>query len=179
MHSCEKNIILSALMRFSNTLIFTTMLAGMVWSQEAKKQAPYVPTLVDSVSQGREIVLTKEKLLSGEDSSNKSAPGDSLSGGGSGRYKVMQGFRIQVYATTNFRDAEKKKDDLLSVIEDPVYVDYDPPYYKIRVGNFEKEDQARVLKKTLEEMGNDAWVVQSRVRVLKESESGSGKKRVR
>ena len=97
--------------------------------------------------------------------------------GASSRYKIMQGFRIQVYATTDFKDAEKKKDDLLSVIEDPIYVVYDPPYYKIRAGNFTNEEQAKALKKVLEGMGNDAWVVQSKIRV--KTDESSGKKRTR
>jgi len=144
-----------------------------------KDTGPYQYNAVDSASMGSEIILTKDKLLMEEENAEKDSSASLVadSAGGSKRYKVTQGYRIQVYATTNFKDAEKKKDDLLSVIDDPIYVVYDPPYYKIRAGNFEKEEQARDLKKVLEEMGNDAWVVQSKIRVRTDDDSGKKKKR--
>jgi hypothetical protein len=144
-----------------------------------KESGPYQYNAVDYASMGNEIILTKDKLLMEEENAEKDSASSlaSDSEGGSKRYKVTQGYRIQVYATTNFKDAEKKKDDLLSVIDDPIYVVYDPPYYKIRAGNFEKEEQAKDLKKVLEEMGNDAWVVQSKIRIRTDDDSGKKKKR--
>jgi hypothetical protein len=144
---------------------------------KAKADTPYRYNEVDSASMGNEIVLTREKLLMEDENAGKDTSADltATGEGGSTRYKITQGYRIQAYATTNFKDAEKKKEDLLSVIDDPIYVVYDPPYYKIRAGNFEKEEQAKDLKKVLEEMGNDAWVVQSKVRLR--IDEGTGKKK--
>jgi hypothetical protein len=141
----------------------------------------YSYTVVDSASMGNEIVLTRDKLLVEEEAEAPAANEEVVTEGEDGvlkRHKIIAGYRIQAYATTNFKDAEKKKEDLVSVIEDPVYVIYEPPYYKIRVGNFKNEDEAKELRKTLEEMGHDASVVQSKIRVrIEEGPAAKQKKK--
>jgi len=143
---------------------FVLLFLGAILSAEpslAVKKS-YSPTLLDSLSAGKELVLTPEKL---QVEGVGSVKGDAVPEATLNGSKMVQGYRIQVYATTNFKDAEKKKEDLLASLEEPVFVIYEEPFYKIRVGNFTREDEARELKKKLSEMGNDAWIVQSQVRV--------------
>lgn len=135
--------------------------------KEKKAGAPYAYTLVDSASMGNEIVLTPDKLIAesrtpeGDSASDQS--GDNASRGGTS-VRIMDGFRIQVYATTNYLEAERKKEDLSSSVDDKVYVIYEAPYYKIRVGNFVNEEDAKKLKKVLTEMGHDVSIVKTKIR---------------
>ncbi|MFH0921878.1 MAG: SPOR domain-containing protein [Fibrobacterota bacterium] len=129
-----------------------------------KDMQPYAYTLVDSASMNSELTLTRSRLLMEEDSAGK-ADADSGLDPAAQRTRVTQGFRIQIYATTDFKDAERKKEDLLGLLTEPVYVIYEAPYYKIRAGNFADENEAKTLKRKLSDMGYDAWVVQSKIRV--------------
>lgn len=130
--------------------------------KEKKAGEPYVYTLVDSASMGNEIVLTPDKLIAESrtpeaDSADNASPGETS-------VRIVDGFRIQVYATTNYLEAERKKEDLSSSVDDKVYVIYEAPYYKIRVGNFLKEEDAKKLKKVLAEMGHDVSIVKTQIR---------------
>jgi hypothetical protein len=56
---------------------------------------------------------------------------------------------------------------LRSVLEERVSVDYEAPYYKIRVGDFEKEEDTKKLRRALADMGYEAGVVKAIVRIKK------------
>lgn len=79
--------------------------------------------------------------------------------------ETTPGFRIQVFATTDIDEANTVRDSLLSILAtDSVYVVYDAPYYKIRVGDFLSRPQGNALLKILTEHGyKDAWIVADRV----------------
>jgi len=144
-------------------------LAGIYLSTPAQKEdRPYVYHRIDSASLGNDLVLEESRLVS--DAKIEGTP-DSLVGKDSATeissYKIVDGFRIQIYATTNFTEAERKKEDLLSALDEKVYVIYDAPYYKIRAGNFEKEENCKKLKKQLLELGFDIYIVKSKIRVKK------------
>ena len=64
-----------------------------------------------------------------------------------GQYK---GFRIQVVSTTNRDQAAKVKSDLLNKYpEEKVYITFNSPYFKVRIGNFIKKDDADKFRKLL------------------------------
>jgi hypothetical protein len=132
---------------------------------QVRTLAPYQYTRLDSVVAQKEIALSKSKLLM-EDDTAVAADGE-----GSPSRRVTQGYRIQVYATTNYKEAERKKEDLLSTLEEKVYVVYEFPYYKIRVGNFAEENDTRSLKRQLTELGHEAWVVKTKVRLPKQQDA--------
>lgn len=62
-----------------------------------------------------------------------------------GQYK---GFRIQVVSTTSRDEAFKLKADLLLKLPDEKsYVVFQSPYFKVRIGNFLKKDDAEKFRK--------------------------------
>lgn len=68
----------------------------------------------------------------------------------SGQYK---GFRIQVVSTTNRELAFKTKGDLMSrFTSEKSYVLFQSPYFKVRIGNFLKRDDANNFRKSLVKM---------------------------
>lgn len=130
-----------------------------------KEMKPYVNTRVDSASLGSDLMLSRHRLLMEEDSVQKAIADSGSDADGARKIRVTQGYRIQVYATTDFKDAERKKEDLMASLDESVYVIYEAPYYKIRVGDFADELGAKNLKRKLTDKGYDAWVVQSKVRI--------------
>ncbi len=75
--------------------------------------------------------------------------------------ETIPGFRIQVMFTQEIEQANAARDDLsLQTGDQWVYVVYDAPYYKVRVGNFADRAEAGVMLKNLVSMGyKDAWIV--------------------
>jgi hypothetical protein len=64
-----------------------------------------------------------------------------------GQYK---GFRIQVVSTTNRDQAAKVKSDLLNKYpEEKAYITFNSPYFKVRIGNFIKKEDADKFRKLL------------------------------
>lgn len=82
-----------------------------------------------------------------------------------GQTETVQGFRVQVFSTTNFDEATAKKAALEEAIpQERVYVEYDPPAYKIRAGNFLTRYDADRFVRFLSDKGfTGAWAVPQRV----------------
>lgn len=67
-----------------------------------------------------------------------------------GQYK---GYRIQVVSTTNRDQAFKVKTDLLSKYPgEKSYVIFQSPYFKVRIGNFLKRDEADKFRKPMSKL---------------------------
>ncbi len=65
----------------------------------------------------------------------------------SGLYK---GYRIQLLSTTNRDEANKIKGDVLTKFTDQkAYLTYHSPYFKVRVGNFIKKEDAEKFRQQL------------------------------
>ncbi len=65
----------------------------------------------------------------------------------SGLYK---GYRIQLLSTTNRDDANKIKSDVLAKFTDQkAYLTYHSPYFKVRIGNFLKKEDAEKFRQQL------------------------------
>ena len=79
--------------------------------------------------------------------------------------ETAQGFRVQVFSTANIDEANAKKAELEAAIpQERVYLEYDPPTYKIRVGNFLNRYDADRFVRYLSDKGfAGAWAVPQRV----------------
>ena len=77
----------------------------------------------------------------------------------------VPGFRVQFFSTTNIDDAKRKKEEAEAAYpSELVYLEYDPPTYKLRAGNFLTRFEAERFAKVLSEKGYpDAWAVPTRV----------------
>ena len=77
-----------------------------------------------------------------------------------------QTFRIQIGATELFGDARREKQIAEEVFDQPVYLDYEVPYYKLRVGSFaDRRSAEQYLQKAKMAGYKTAWVVTVRVTV--------------
>jgi len=77
-----------------------------------------------------------------------------------------QTFRIQIGATELFGDARREKKIAEEVFDLPVFLDYEVPYYKLRVGSFaDRRSAEQYLQKAKMAGYKTAWVVTVRVSV--------------
>lgn len=78
---------------------------------------------------------------------------------------TVQGFRVQVLSTADIEGATQLRDSVsLLLLNDWVYIVYQTPYYKVRVGDFLSRIEANRMSSLLRENGfMDAWVVPDRV----------------
>jgi hypothetical protein len=76
-----------------------------------------------------------------------------------------QGFRIQVFSSSNVDEVNLMKSVVLEKFTgDSIYVVYDPPVYKIRVGDFLTRYEANQrLPEFVDKGYRDAWIVPDRV----------------
>jgi hypothetical protein len=83
--------------------------------------------------------------------------------------ELTQGFRIQIFATGSFDDANAMRQTAVQrLTEDSVYVVFDPPVYKVRVGDFRSRVEANQRLGVISAMGfADAWVVGDKITVRK------------
>jgi hypothetical protein len=81
------------------------------------------------------------------------------------RLETAPGFRIQVFATTEIDTANLVRNELANLPESVgIYVIFDSPYYKVRVGDFLSRPDANQLLKTLIGRGyTDSWIVADRI----------------
>jgi hypothetical protein len=79
--------------------------------------------------------------------------------------EIIQGFRIQVFSSANVDEAALIKGTVLGKFaSDSVYLVYDAPVYKIRVGDFTSRYEANQrLPEFVEKGYRDAWIVPDRV----------------
>ena len=76
----------------------------------------------------------------------------------------ISGFRVQIFATSEEHEARSIEEEALLTFTVPVYLTFDPPNYKIRIGNCRTREEATAIKKTANKKGyRDAWVVPSKV----------------
>ncbi|MCX7984560.1 MAG: SPOR domain-containing protein [Bacteroidetes bacterium] len=79
--------------------------------------------------------------------------------------EIVQGFRIQIYASSNYDEANSMKTITQGLSgSDSVYIVFDPPVYKVRVGDFvSRYDANQRLLYYVSQGYRDAWVVPDRV----------------
>lgn len=74
------------------------------------------------------------------------------------------GFRIQIFASSTEGNASKVADDARSAFDVNVYVEYVPPYYKVRVGDCLTENDAVTLKNKALQLGyRGAFIVETMI----------------
>jgi hypothetical protein len=77
---------------------------------------------------------------------------------------TVPGYRVQIFASSTNEGAEKIASEARFKFTERVYVEYDAPYYKVRVGDYKNRSDAEILKQKAINVGySDAWIVQTEV----------------
>ena len=71
---------------------------------------------------------------------------------------------MKILATRYFEYSDSLAISISSKINDSVYVEFETPNYKVRVGDFINRDSAELLQKELLKMGyKTAWILRTRI----------------
>ncbi|RKX22289.1 MAG: hypothetical protein DRP35_02310 [Candidatus Zixiibacteriota bacterium] len=71
-----------------------------------------------------------------------------------------QVFRVQLFTSKLYGDAKEEAKVAEEIFDRPVFIDYEVPYFKVRVGNFGDKDSAEDYQMTTKTVGySSAWVV--------------------
>ncbi len=77
---------------------------------------------------------------------------------------IREGFRVQIFASGQKERADSLKMILENIVEEPVYVTFEVPLYKLRIGNCINRKEAERLQARLNEIGyKNAWIIRSRI----------------
>jgi len=83
-------------------------------------------------------------------------------------YIESSGYRIQLISTQKLNEAIAIKAQADSLYSMPVYVDFEPPNYKVRIGNYITNEEALVMQIAMKNQGfKFAWVVPSKIVIIK------------
>lgn len=93
-----------------------------------------------------------------------------------GKYELveMDGYRVQIYSSNQQQTAKSEALDLESKLKEQlsqtVYVQYLPPFWKVRLGDFRTYEEAKEYKKLFvqqfPEMLGDTYIVRDKIQVL-------------
>lgn len=87
----------------------------------------------------------------------------------------IQGYRVQVFSSNNAKTAKNAAFDVERRLQDagvqePIYVQYNPPFWKVRVGDFRTQADAKLYKdeliKQLPQLVSDSYVVRDEIIVV-------------
>ncbi len=78
---------------------------------------------------------------------------------------VTYGYRVQILATSNKEKADMFAKEAQARFRDQkVYVEFIPPYYKVRVGDFITREEAEAFRAKAKSLGYfDAFIVESQI----------------
>jgi len=77
---------------------------------------------------------------------------------------IVEGFRIQLFATRDRFNAEKFQIDLGKIYDKKIYVIFEAPNYKVRIGNFIDRKRAEKVRSEFSKKGYpSAWIIRTKI----------------
>ncbi len=76
----------------------------------------------------------------------------------------IEGFRVQIFATQDRNKADQLQEELALKFDEKIYIIFEAPNYKLRVGDFLDRDDAEILRMKL--VSSDfpsSWIVRTRI----------------
>ena len=78
--------------------------------------------------------------------------------------KVNEGYRIQIFESTVSSIARAQAKRFQNILGDSVYIDFEAPLYKLRIGNFIDRKKAEKAIGSIERLGaKDSWIVRTKI----------------
>ena len=143
-------------MKIITVLLYISLLSCIAFSQEQDESID-PNTLIDYQPNWPIVVnplLDMENLKNNEDVRDTSEI-------------IIEGYRIQALVIRNTHSADSIRAVLSDKIDEDVYITYEVPYYKIRVGNCVDRKQAEELQPRLVKLGYaSAWIIRTRVKAF-------------
>ena len=77
---------------------------------------------------------------------------------------VIEGFRVQLLATRDRFSAEKFQSELEQIYNEKIYIIFEAPNYKVRIGNFIDRQSAEKMRKDFSNKGYpSAWIIRTKI----------------
>ena len=77
---------------------------------------------------------------------------------------IIEGFRVQILATKELAKAEQLQKNLSNILNQKIYIVFEAPNYKVRVGNFIDRNKAEVFRKNILNKGyTSSWIIRTRI----------------
>ena len=113
-----------------------------------KESPPQFPFVINKVMTGNHIfILDSIKQLKSE---------------------VNEGFRIQIFESTVSSIARAEAKRFQNILGDTVYIDFETPLYKLRIGNFVDRKSAEKTISVISRLGaKDSWIVRTKIDMVK------------
>lgn len=74
--------------------------------------------------------------------------------------QTVNEYKVQIFATYDEAKAYKVRDEAKAKFTEDVYVEYIPPYYKVRIGHFKTKEDADRFRDLVKDKGySDAFTV--------------------
>ena len=78
--------------------------------------------------------------------------------------EVNEGFRIQIFESSVASIARAEAKRFQNILNDTVYIDYETPLYKLRIGNYIDRKSAENSIKTISRLGaKDSWIIRTKI----------------
>lgn len=165
-------------MRNLSSWIFVTLLTSLFFlaacaSSRKAARPETTPTTVRDFDKMQEdldpLSLDDYGIEFNEDEQAQTGSSDILSAGNPAlRDTVGNGFRVQLIQTTDPEEAKDVQRDAILRFNEEVYRVFDPPYYKVRVGDFVNwRDAEKVQNLAIRKGFREAWIVRSKVNLKK------------
>jgi hypothetical protein len=75
-------------------------------------------------------------------------------------------YRVQIFTSRLYSEAARERTLAEEIFNLPIYLDYEVPYYKLRVGDFQTRDEAENMVPEIKNIGyRNAWVARVVLRV--------------
>ena len=80
------------------------------------------------------------------------------------KLNINEGYRIQIFESTMSSIARAEAKRFQNILGDSVYIDFEAPLYKLRIGNFVERKKAERAIESIERLGaKDAWIVRTKI----------------
>ncbi|MBC8345892.1 MAG: SPOR domain-containing protein [Candidatus Marinimicrobia bacterium] len=77
---------------------------------------------------------------------------------------IIEGFRVQVLATRTRENADQLRNALGEIYSEDIYIVFEAPNYKVRLGNYIDRRHAETMRQTLVKSGYPtAWIIRTRI----------------
>jgi len=85
--------------------------------------------------------------------------------------EYVQGYRVQIFASTDPQAAKRMKEEAGGIFKEGVYVEFEAPYYKVRIGDCLTPVEAEALLRKVQREGyRGSFVVRTAVKVSGKSQ---------
>ena len=75
-------------------------------------------------------------------------------------------FRIQIFESSNVSMARAEAKRFQNILGDTVYMDFETPLYKLRIGNFQNRKNAEESVESISKLGaKDAWIIRTKAKL--------------